>query len=77
MTEPGAEPVDAAPASLELPLLESLVRALARDPGRIDRVEELIRDISADERTANLIPEGFEQIFEPIRLARERLGARR
>lgn len=73
--EPGAtEPSDAAPVSLELPLLEGMVRALARDPQRIDRVEQLIREISASEHTRALLPDGFEAIFEPIRIARERLG---
>jgi hypothetical protein len=57
-------------------LLETLLRALDRDPGRIDSVAELVRDLSTTAAGTGTLPEGFMTIWEPIRAARASLLAR-
>lgn len=53
-------------------LFEALVRSLHRDPERIDRVERLISDLGGD-GAGDMLPDGFETIFDPVREARRRL----
>lgn len=50
-------------------LLEALVRSLHRDPERIDRVEQLLDDLGDG---VDLLPEGFDSIFSPVREVRRR-----
>ena len=50
-------PVTAGLGSRACPLLESMVRALARDPERLDHVARLIESLSASEEGRALIPE--------------------
>lgn len=61
----------------QFPLFEALVRALDRDPGRIDRVASLIDDLARAGTGKDLIPDGFEEIWEPILEARRALKERR
>jgi len=59
----------------ELPLLEELVRALARHPQKIDRIARLIDKLSGDgDSEENILPKGFDQIWEPIWQERKRMG---
>ncbi len=58
-----------------LPVLELMVRALARDPERLDHVARLIESLSASEEGRALIPDGLESVWEPIWAARERSRA--
>jgi hypothetical protein len=53
-----------------LPLLESMVRALARDPERIDHIARLLESLRASEEGRALIPEGLTEVWEPIWEAR-------
>lgn len=56
-----------------LPLLEALLRTLARDPERLDHVEHLIETLQAEPDGAKLLPPGLMAIWAPIRsAARER-----
>ncbi len=48
------------------PLLESLLRALDRDPSRLDEVDRLIRDLNQTAEGRDLLPEGIESIWRPI-----------
>ncbi|MHB1344372.1 MAG: phospholipase D family protein [Thermoleophilia bacterium] len=52
-------------------LLESLVRNLSRDPSRLDSVQRLVEDLGAEGR-ADLIPEGFMDVWGPIWSVRQR-----
>ena len=58
---------------LELPLFESLVRALYRDPAQLDSVAQLVEDLRKTERGRKLLPEEFEKVWEPVRKARDQL----
>jgi hypothetical protein len=49
-----------------VPLLESLIRALARDPARLDHVARLVESLSATPEGESLLPEGFEDVWRPI-----------
>ena len=55
---------------LGMPLFESLMRALVRDPKRLDQVETIVRDVSRTPEGAALIPDGFLEIWDPILEAR-------
>jgi hypothetical protein len=56
------------------PLLEALLRALHRDPKRLDRVDSLVRELASGSDTADVLPAGFHAIWEPIWAARSRIG---
>jgi hypothetical protein len=58
---------------LAVPLLESLLKALAQEPKKLDRVERLISDLSKTEEGAGLLPEGFMEVWEPLWQTRKRL----
>jgi hypothetical protein len=55
------------------PLLEPLVRALHRDPQRLDDVARLVDDLKAAGAGARELPAGFDDIWIPIWTARQGL----
>lgn len=57
--------------TLELPLFETMVRALARDPSRLDHIDRLVRDLEASGHAEDRLPERFREIWDPIWSARE------
>lgn len=60
--------------SSDLPLLESMLRALEREPERLDDVERLVSDLSRTEEGRALLPDGFEAIWRPIAAAKASLA---
>jgi hypothetical protein len=56
-----------------LPLFEAMIRALGRSPEKLDHVDRLVRDLGTGEDGQSLLPEGFDEIWEPIWRAREQL----
>lgn len=52
--------------SHEMPLLESLVRALSRSPDKIDRIAELVTRLQGTPEGHTVLPEGFEPLWEAI-----------
>lgn len=58
-----------------LPLLEPLLRVLARDPRRLDEVARLIADLRTTPEGQALLPEGLEAIWDPIWCARQEIPA--
>jgi hypothetical protein len=59
------------PASLEVPLLEGLLRVLHRRPAKLDSIAELISQLGSDGEAKKLLPENFEQAWGPIWAARQ------
>ena len=57
----------------ELPMLEALVRALERNPEKLDHIERLVTELSSTAEGQALLPEEFEQIWEPLWQARKAL----
>lgn len=57
-----------------IPLLESLVKALSREPHRLDHVARLAESLRATKEGAALLPEGFDEIWGPIWEARAALS---
>ncbi|BCS31396.1 hypothetical protein TBR22_A05970 [Luteitalea sp. TBR-22] len=55
------------------PLLEQLLKALARDPARLDEVERTVRDLRKAPAASSVIPPHFDLVWEPVREAREAL----
>jgi hypothetical protein len=70
---PTGDALTAGTAGVELALLESLLRALDRDPNRIDAVDALFRDLSSTEAGRRVLPPQLEAILRPIREARATL----
>ncbi len=58
----------------EQPLLESMLRALAEEPERLDALERLMTDLGQLRDGLKKLPPGFLAAWEPIRAARARLG---
>ena len=58
-----------------VPLFESMVRALTRDPQRIDDLNNLIRNLKSNTETCGLLPKDLDKIWEPIWQARMMMGA--
>ena len=52
------------------PLLEVLVRVLARDPTALDPIRRLIEDLSRSEEGRALLPDGLQAIWEPVSAVR-------
>lgn len=61
----------------EAPLLESMLRALAREPSRLDAVEQVVSDLRKLEKGIDRLPPGFLEAWEPIRAARATLGGKK
>ena len=56
-----------------LPLFEQMVRALARNPSSLDRIDSLVSNLRATEESIGLMPEGWDAIWEPIMAARRKV----
>jgi hypothetical protein len=67
-TQPGKDEVL---SIIELPLFESMLRALEREPSKLDHVARVIADLRKSAEGEALIPEGFAEVFDPIWAARE------
>lgn len=52
-------------------LFEPMVRALARDPSKIDEIGSLMSELAKTADGRSILPEGWEEVWEPIRAARE------
>ncbi len=57
----------------ETPLLESLMKALAHDPSKLDRINRLVNDLGETDDEHKLLPDGFRQIWGPIWEARKEI----
>jgi PLD-like domain len=68
LADPG--PTNGAPSPIHAmfgsTLFESLLRALDRDPERIDHVAHVISDLRKTPEGAALLPKGLDEIWEPI-----------
>ena len=54
-----------------VPLLESMLRSLHRDPGKLDRVDRLVRDLCRTAEGRELLPEGFLSLWESLSRVRQ------
>jgi hypothetical protein len=54
-----------------VPLFECMVRAMAWDPRRLDDLNSLIQDLKGHPETRDLLPDGLDEIWEPIWKARK------
>ncbi|MDF0591545.1 phospholipase D family protein [Candidatus Methanocrinis natronophilus] len=54
-----------------MPLFECMVRALASDQQRLDDLNNLIQDLKGHLETIDLLPDGLDEIWEPIWEARK------
>jgi len=58
----------------DLPMLEALVRALESNPEKLDHVERLVTELSSSEEGKALLPEEFDQIWQPLWQARKEMA---
>lgn len=56
-----------------LPLFEAMVRALDRDPARLDHIARLVDDLRSSPETSKLLPDDFDAIWAPVRATAEGL----
>ncbi len=64
---------EGADGGYRLPLFEQMVRALARNPAALDRIDALLADLRETEEANELIPEGWDAIWEPIMATRKKV----
>jgi hypothetical protein len=57
--------------SFGLPLLEPMLRALDRDPDRLDKIARVIADLRANEQTAALIPQELTDLWATVDAVRQ------
>lgn len=57
-----------------VPLFESMVRALASDQHRLDELNNLIQDLRGHQETRDLLPDGLDEIWDPIWEAKKLIG---
>jgi hypothetical protein len=60
-------------AGVGIPLFETIVRTLYRNPAKLDQIARLVEDLRKTQDGMLLLPEGFDEIWKPIWAARERL----
>ncbi len=82
LLDPGAhaEPGSAGstlPVDDSLPLFESLVRTLERDPDRLLAVERLVRELRSTPEGGRLLPPEFDQLWTPLWAAYQALPRER
>lgn len=58
-------------------LFEPMIRALARDPERLDEIAGLIHELSKTDEGRRLLPDGWESVWGPVWQARSLLIAQR
>lgn len=56
-----------------MPLLEGLIRSVARDPASLKSIQKLVDDLRRSEEGAALLPDGFDAIWEPVLAAHREL----
>ena len=54
-------------------LLEAMLRALSRNSESLDQVDNLICDLRQSPEGRALLPEGLDEIWEPIRTVRQQI----
>jgi len=59
-----------------IPLLEELIRAYSRKPEKIDRIGRLIDDLKKAGQADDLLPEGFDAVWQTFVAARRQGGGR-
>jgi hypothetical protein len=62
--------------SAPFPLFEALVRALERDPSKLDQIARLLADLHSTPEGQRLIPEGLDDLRQQMMEARRRLKTR-
>lgn len=58
---------------MRFPLFEALVRTLERNPKKLDQISRLVQDLKRTSLDGEVLPAGFEEIWEPIWQVREAL----
>jgi hypothetical protein len=58
----------------QIPLFESMVRALARNPEALAPIDRLIKDLERTEQGRAILPDGIEDIWPAIWEARSRVS---
>ncbi|MBB5153703.1 phospholipase D family protein [Saccharopolyspora phatthalungensis] len=54
-------------ATADTPLFERFVRALANDHAALERVHNLRNEMESDPYLVDLLPEGFDELWQPVR----------
>jgi hypothetical protein len=62
-----------ADGQLGIPMLETLMRTLTRDPAKLDQVHDLVVDLRETPQGTQLLPDDFDAVWEPIWQARLRM----
>lgn len=59
----------------QFPLFEALIKALNRNPTQLDRIHSLVKDLRQFPEDETMLPDNFEEIWEPIYAVRQKLDS--
>jgi hypothetical protein len=62
-------------AGNRFPLLEQLLRVLYENPEQLERIQELITDLGGNDDIEQVLPEGFQRVFDPISAVQRQEGS--
>jgi len=71
----GSDSDSGAGRQLQFPLFEVLVRTLDRNPKKLDQISRLVTELRKSAEGQALLPDGFDDIWQPIWAAREALNS--
>jgi hypothetical protein len=54
------------PGARSLPIFETLLRELDREPDKLDEIARLVREVKSSPTGEAIFPEGFAEIWQPI-----------
>ena len=76
-TDAGSKDLAAGGSWDETPLLEALLRALDRDPARLEEIHRTIKDLRSSDGGARLLPDDLDRIWAPVWEAHQKLTSSR
>ena len=57
-------------------MFETMLKALDRDPKKLDQVHRFVNDLKGTEEGRQLLPDDFDAVWEPLWAARQELRDR-
>lgn len=59
----------------QFPLFEALLKTLNRNPSQLDRIHSLVKELRQSPEDETILPDSFEEIWEPIYAVRQTLDS--
>ncbi|MFW6030892.1 MAG: hypothetical protein ACOCRO_11665, partial [Halanaerobiales bacterium] len=53
-------------STIKIPLMEEMIRALSKDPQKLDAISRLVKKLKKSGKAAEILPEGFDLYWDPL-----------